>query len=481
MPFNGSGTFTIVNTFVPNTTILSAAVNQNFTDIATGLSDCLTRDGQAGMTAVLKAVSGSVSAPGITFNADATAGLYLSSTGIVGLVAKSLGILINSAIYQVSSAAVQAGGSGYAVGDTITLTGGTAINQAVCTVATLSGTAVATVTVTYGGNYTVQPANPAAQGSTDGLGTGCTLNLTFATQFTRSVATDESGNAVWQRLGASSFVSGLMAYANGLDFVNGIGATNIAAGLGLSAPPPGASFKNLVIKVATNTTLTASADFVVTTNGTKYQTTALSSTINMATTGANALDTGSIASATWYAIWAIAKPDGTTAGLASTSFTTPTMPSGYTYKARIGAVRTAAGSAQLMGTWQFARDVQYVVGLAQTTTIPGISNGNAGNITTPTWVALAVGTFVPTTASAIDIVLNLVGGGTAGAIAAPNNSYGGNASTNNAPPLMANGGGTVAQNISLSGRFILESTNIYWANSNGTNGAIYCRGWVDNL
>lgn len=53
MPFNGSGTFTIVNTFVPNTTILSAAVNQNFTDIATGLSDCLTRDGQAGMTATL--------------------------------------------------------------------------------------------------------------------------------------------------------------------------------------------------------------------------------------------------------------------------------------------------------------------------------------------------------------------------------------------------------------------------------------------
>ena len=121
MPFNGSGTFSIVNTFVPNTTILSAAVNQNFSDIATGLSNCLTRDGQAGMTAAFKAVSGSLGAPGISFNSDATAGLYLSTTGIVGLVAKSLGILINSSIYQVSSAAVQAGGSGYAVGDTITL------------------------------------------------------------------------------------------------------------------------------------------------------------------------------------------------------------------------------------------------------------------------------------------------------------------------------------------------------------------------
>ena len=58
MPYNGSGTFSIVNSFVPNTTILSAAVNQNFTDIATGLSDVLTRDGQAGMSAALGLING---------------------------------------------------------------------------------------------------------------------------------------------------------------------------------------------------------------------------------------------------------------------------------------------------------------------------------------------------------------------------------------------------------------------------------------
>ena len=57
MPFNGSGTFTVVNTFVPNTTISSSAVNANFSDIATGLSNSLTRDGQAGMTAPLKATA----------------------------------------------------------------------------------------------------------------------------------------------------------------------------------------------------------------------------------------------------------------------------------------------------------------------------------------------------------------------------------------------------------------------------------------
>ncbi len=38
MPFNGSGVFSIVNTFVPGTTIFSSAVNANFSDIATGLT-----------------------------------------------------------------------------------------------------------------------------------------------------------------------------------------------------------------------------------------------------------------------------------------------------------------------------------------------------------------------------------------------------------------------------------------------------------
>ncbi len=74
-----------MNTFVPNTTILSAAVNANFSDIATGLSNCLTRDGQAGMTAAFKAISGSANAPSITFTADPTSGLYLAGVGILGL------------------------------------------------------------------------------------------------------------------------------------------------------------------------------------------------------------------------------------------------------------------------------------------------------------------------------------------------------------------------------------------------------------
>ena len=97
----------------------------------------------------------------------------------------------------VASATVAAGGTGYAVNDVITLDGpqagvssSTVPNgaPAVLLVATLSGSAVATVVVDnqvlgeptpIGGSYFTRPTNPVAQGSTTGSGTGATFNLTF--------------------------------------------------------------------------------------------------------------------------------------------------------------------------------------------------------------------------------------------------------------------------------------------------------------
>ncbi|WP_069437886.1 DUF2793 domain-containing protein [Methyloceanibacter methanicus] len=61
-------------------------------------------------------------------------------------------------------------------------------------------------------------------------------------------------------------------------------------------------------------------------------------------TGNGALDTGSEANSTFYFVFVIAKPDGTTDILASTSPTAPAMPSGYTYKRRLpGAICNDSG------------------------------------------------------------------------------------------------------------------------------------------
>lgn len=98
--------------------------------------------------------------------------------------------------YPVTAAAVVAGGAGYAVGDLITLPLGPTTSPpigapVILKVATLAGSAVATVTVVNsilgsllpaGGSYFAPQAGTIAQGSTTGAGLGATFTLTFGTQ-----------------------------------------------------------------------------------------------------------------------------------------------------------------------------------------------------------------------------------------------------------------------------------------------------------
>lgn len=72
---------------------------------------------------------------------------------------------------------------------------------------------------------------------------------------------------------------------------------------------------------------------------------AVNLTVAITSSGANGLDTGTEATSTWYYLWVIYNPvTGTTAGLMSTSATAPTLPSGYTFKALVGAVYNDSAS-----------------------------------------------------------------------------------------------------------------------------------------
>lgn len=217
---------------MPNTTILSAAVNQNFTDIATGLSNVLTRDGQAGMTAALGLISGTASVPSLTANSDAKSGLYFPATGSVALVADALGLKVNGQTYGAISATIATGGTNWTVGDTAYAAGGTFAVQAAFTVTGVSAGVVTSVSMTVPGIYTVQPTNPVSIASTSGGGTGLTLTVTWnnlSTPVYHLGITDLTDALLWQGLGASSFVSGLMGRANGFDFATAIGAANLSA------------------------------------------------------------------------------------------------------------------------------------------------------------------------------------------------------------------------------------------------------------
>lgn len=193
-----------------------------------------------------------------------------------------------------------------------------------------------------------------------------------------------------------------------------------------------------------------------------------------------AIDTGSIATSTWYYVWVFYNP--TTFAVSakySLSSTAPTAPSGSTYSARVGAVRTKSGSAVFLGSVQYGRRARYAASRVMT-------SGGAGNPTTPTWVSVDVSSFIPPTAAAITLFARTSGGVGDNIIAAPNNGYGSRDDTTNAPPInvgyASGGGGGNAYRSVLPVDFLIETTNtIYWAASSGANNNLYAYGWEDNL
>jgi len=131
-------------------------------DLAAGSSGVNISNGGT-VTALTGTANGSyTTVPTITISPPTTAG-GTQATGTVAM--------------QALNAIIVSGGSGYAVNDTITFVGGTFTTAVTLTVLTISGSAVATVSVTNGGTYTGLPSNPISTTSS-GAGTGATFNTT---------------------------------------------------------------------------------------------------------------------------------------------------------------------------------------------------------------------------------------------------------------------------------------------------------------
>ena len=145
-------------------------------DLAAGSSGVNISNGGT-VTAITRTNSGGANyttVPSVTVSAPTTAG---------GVQATA------SATMFVGSATVSAGGSGYAVGNVLTIVGGTNSSVATLTVATLSGSAVATVTITTIGSYTSLPSNPVSV--TGGAGTGATFTLAWSVS---AIVVDTAGS-----------------------------------------------------------------------------------------------------------------------------------------------------------------------------------------------------------------------------------------------------------------------------------------------
>ena len=240
-----------------------------------------------------------------------------------------------------------------------------------------------------------------------------------------------------------------------------VAPANILAYRNLQASAPG-----------TSANVSISADEVtLETTGNNYVTArAVALTLNTAGSGVNGLDTGSLAANTWYAVWLIHN-GSVVNSLLSLSSTAPTMPGGYTYKSRIGWIRTdGSGSKFPLSFKQAGADVQYVVDSGgNVTALPSLISGASGSISTPTWTAAAWATSAPPTA----VELALIASTTTGTVmTAPNSSYGNSTSTTNPAPM---------RSLYVSeARIIIESANMYYA-CDSINGRLQCLGWRDNF
>jgi len=87
MARNPSGTYTLPagNPVVDGTTITPTWANQTLSDIATALTDSLSRSGQGGMLASLKIVDGTEAAPGLAFGLDPDTGMYRIAANEIGV------------------------------------------------------------------------------------------------------------------------------------------------------------------------------------------------------------------------------------------------------------------------------------------------------------------------------------------------------------------------------------------------------------
>lgn len=243
------------------------------------------------------------------------------------------------------------------------------------------------------------------------------------------------------------------------------------------------SFANLKVSATgTNATVQVAADSVCVKNAAGQQKVlnGVALAINSAIVGANGLDTDVLAANTWYSKWVIYNPTTqAVAGLLSLSATAPTMPAGFTHRARIGWIRTdnTANKFPLSFT-QSGRNVQYkVVAGSNVEKLPTAIAGVQGSLTAPTWVSASLTALVPPSANAVVICLHGQGSGIV--MAAPNSSYGASSSTTNPAPANFNTAQNAASGTHMY-RFELESTNVFFA-SNFAGAGLSVFGWEDNV
>jgi hypothetical protein len=239
MAFNGSGTFVRVHdwtTDLSNTVPVTASrMDAEDDGFATGLSTCITKDGQTSTTAQIpfaqgiKLSDGSDSAPSFTFTSDTNSGLYR-------IGADNIGLTLNGA------KVVDYSTTGVSITGTFAASGNVAINTNKFTVAGASGNTLVAGTLSVTGDFAVNTNKfnvTAASGNTTVAGT---LGVTGATTLSAALTVSSGGAAIT----GNSSVTGTLSASSTLTASNGFTVSsgtvtlpaNSVSNAAISTPPP---------------------------------------------------------------------------------------------------------------------------------------------------------------------------------------------------------------------------------------------------
>lgn len=249
------------------------------------------------------------------------------------------------------------------------------------------------------------------------------------------------------------------------------------------------SYSNLKASATgTNATVTITAGSVCVKDSSNNQVVLNSVSISpsLSTSGANGLDTGTSTTSTWYYLWVIW--NGTTvAGLLSLSSTSPTMPAGYTHKARVGSTRSdGTGNKYPLRFVQYGRRVRWGIAAGSNqTAYPLMSSGVVGSISPITWAAIATGAFCPPTTASISVTAQNPNVASSVVLLGANNVPSGtwNTTTPLSPAILYQssvGSGAAYGSTCANVEVVLESSNIYWI-ANAAAAGLNAIGYEDNL
>lgn len=348
-------------------------------------------------------------------------------------------------------------------GQFLALTGGSmsgAINETAVTMASATTMAIGAAAgnvVNVTGTNTISGFDTVQAGTRRTLRFGSALTITY--------------NATSLILSGSKDLS--ISAGDVMEFVSlGSGnwaCTNYQPVSGSTTPITFNNFSNFKAKVTSNTGGTITAD-----NNPFTGSGSINLTLNATTVGANGIDSGSLAANTWYYRFVIFGSAGT-ACLLSLSPTSPTLPIGYTQFVFCGSWRTDS-SGNLYRLIQSGRKIQYsLITSTNTVAYPTMASGASGSFTAGGLTAVSVSSFVPPTASLIELLLSNQYNSATQAVASPTNLTG--AYTSTTPPPIFVDGNTGSYS---STWILLESTNVYYA-SNNAAGRLQCMGWEENL